>query len=316
MSYRSLCGLLFGLLLCVANLSFAQTDHVSIATGGVTGVYYPAGGALCQMMNAGANKHGARCYVESSSGSLDNLIKLRNGDVDLAIVQSDWLAHAFHGSEHFEEFGAHKNIRRVLTLYSEPFTVVARKDSNIRSFEDLKGKRINLGNEGSGQRATMEWLIDVMGWWKSDFAEVFAYRSEDQARELCNDTFDAMVFMAGTPNSSVKQATTSCDSVIVPVTSERIDRAVDASTMYSKTFIPAGVYRGNDVAVKTFGVRANLVASSKLDAGYVRVLVESVMDELNQFKRLHPALHQLGRKELLSGESNVPWHEGIKPYLD
>jgi len=223
--------------------------------------------------------------------------------------------HAFRGSENFEDFGAHSGLRRVLSLHTEPFTVVARKDSNIRSFEDLKGKRINLGNEGSGQRATMKWLLDVMGWWTSDFAEVYAYSSEDQAQELCNDTFDAMVFMAGTPNSSIKYATTMCDSVVVPVTSERIDRAVERSEVYSKTFIPGGVYRGSEQAVPTFGVTASLVASHQLDEGYVRALISSVVENFNQFRSLHPALRSLTAQELLTVSGEVPWHDGLRKHV-
>ena len=159
--------------LLFSGLISAEQAHLVMATGGVTGVYYPAGGAICQMMNQDVKKHGVRCFVESSGGSLENIKRLRAQEIDLAIVQSDWFLHAQNGTAEFKEYGAFDGLRKVANLYSEPFTIVARKDSDIQKLEGLKGKRVNIGNPGSGQRATMEWLMGVMGWWKSDFSEVY-----------------------------------------------------------------------------------------------------------------------------------------------
>ena len=294
----------------------ADSTHLVMGTGGVTGVYYPAGGALCQMVNAQRSEHGMRCYVESTQGSVQNLKRLRAGDIDLAIVQSDWKIHAWRGTSEFKDYGADENLRTVLSLYREPFTIVARKDSNISTLEDLKGKRVNIGNEGSGQRATMEWLMKVLRWWKSDFSEVYEYDSEDQAQALCDDKFDAMIFVAGTPNSSVKQATTLCESVIVPVQSERLDEEIARSGVYVKTFIPGGVYRGNSEDVPTFGMAATLVSAARVDEGAIEALVKSVMDDLNAFRRLHPALGGLAREELMMRTGDVEWHKGMQRYLE
>ncbi|MEE4317206.1 MAG: TAXI family TRAP transporter solute-binding subunit, partial [Erythrobacter sp.] len=137
----------------------AQDTFISIGTGGVTGVYYPAGGAICRLVNRDRAEHGIRCGVESTGGSIFNLNAIRSGELEFGVAQSDWHFHAYNGSSRFEENGAFEGLRAVFSLHPEPFTVVARADAGITNFEDLKGKRVNIGNPGSGQRGTMEVLM-------------------------------------------------------------------------------------------------------------------------------------------------------------
>ena len=270
---------------------------------------------MCQMVNNQFKTRALRCFVESGEGSVQNLHRLRQDEIDLAIVQNDWKVHAWQGTSAFKDYGENKKLRHVINLYSESFTVVARKDSKIQTFDDLKGKRVNIGNVGSGQRATTEWLLSVVGWWKSDFAEVHEFAADEQAEALCNDLFDAMVFVSGSPNSSVKLATTDCDSVIIPVQSEKISAAIEGSNIYIKTSIPGGVYRGNPNDVPTFGVSAKLISTSDVEAGKVHALLTSLFDELNQFRRLHPALHHLDRVDMLQADEHLPLHDGVKRFL-
>lgn len=304
------------IVLFFSGLVYAEQAHLIMATGGVTGVYYPAGGAICQMMNQGVKQHGVRCFVESSRGSLENIKRLRAQEIDLAIVQSDWFMHARRGSAQFKDYGAFDGLRKVVNLYSEPFTIVARKDSNVEKLEDLKGKRINIGNPGSGQRATMEWLMGVMGWWKSDFSEVYELDSDDQAQALCDDRFDAMVFVAGSPNRSVKLATTDCESVIVPAASAKLEELISRSEVYVKTVIPGGMYRGNPKDIETFGVYANLVSSEDVDEGMIYALTQSIFEDFNVFRDLHPALKLLSREEMLRSDKVSAWHAGAQSYFE
>ena len=139
----------------------AEETFVTIGTGGVTGVYYPTGGAICRLVNKSREEHGIRCSVESTGGSIYNINTIRAGELDLGIAQSDWQYHAYKGTSKFKESGPFKELRAVFSVHPEPFTVVARKDANIKTFDDLKGKRVNIGNPGSGQRGTMEVLIFV-----------------------------------------------------------------------------------------------------------------------------------------------------------
>ena len=196
----------------------AQGKFITIGTGGVTGVYYPTGGAICRLVNRGRKEHGIRCSVESTGGSVYNLNTIRAGELDMGVAQSDWQFHAYNGTSKFEDQGANKELRAVFSVHPEPFTVVARADSGITTFDDLKGKRVNIGNPGSGQRGTMDVVLNAMGWSTGDFALASELKSSEQAQALCDNKIDAMIFTVGHPSGSIKEATTSCDAVLVDVT--------------------------------------------------------------------------------------------------
>ena len=311
---------LISLVALVLSLSFstlvgAQDKHYMIVgTGGVTGVYYPTGGAICRMINRLRSEHGIRCGVESTLGSVYNLEKVRERDLDLGVVQSDWQYHAYNGSDAFVEAGPDTELRSVFSIYSEPFTVVARKDSGIQRFEDLKGKRVNLGNLGSGHRATMEVLMKAMGWTRSMFSHVSEVRSSDQADGLCNNEFDALVFMVGHPSASIKESTTDCDSVLLNVTGPQVDKMVADNAYYRSATIPAGMYRGNDQEIKTFGVGATFVASVKTPEEVVYQITKVVFENLLQFKKLHPAFYNLRKEQMVSDGLSAPLHAGAIRY--
>ncbi len=288
--------------------------YMIVGTGGITGVYYPTGGAICRMINRLRSEHGIRCGVESTLGSVYNLEKIREQDLDMGVVQSDWQYHAYNGSGEFEGEGADENLRSVFSIYSEPFTVVARKDSGIKRFEDLKGKRINLGNLGSGHRATMEVLMKTMGWTRSMFSHVSEVKSSDQAKALCNNEFDALVFMVGHPSTSIKEATTDCESILLDVSGKFVDKMIDENAYYRAATIPAGMYRGNDREISTFGVGATFVASRETPDEVVYQLTKVVFENFLQFKKLHPAFHNLRKKQMVSDGLSAPLHSGAVRY--
>ena len=117
----------------------AQDDtFITIGTGGVTGVYYPTGGAICRLVNRGRSEHGIRCGVESTGGSVFNINAIRGGELEFGVAQSDWQYHAYNGTSRFEEQGPFEELRAVFSVHPEPFTVVARADSGITDFEDLR----------------------------------------------------------------------------------------------------------------------------------------------------------------------------------
>ena len=289
-------------------------NFITIGTGGVTGVYYPAGGAICRLVNKGRKRHGLRCSVEATDGSIFNLNAIAAGELDMAVAQSDWQFHAYNGTSAFTEQGPDRKLRAVFSLYPEPFTVVARADSGIRRFEDLKGKRVNIGNPGSGQRATMEVVMAALGWTKSDFSAVFELESTKQSAALCDNTVDAIVFTAGHPNASIKEVTTLCDALLVPTTGAAIDELMKDNHYYRKATIPGGTYRGNPDDVQTFGVGATLVTSTDVPAETVYQVVKAVFDNLNEFKGMHPAFSGLQKKEMVRDGLSVPLHDGAVRY--
>ena len=314
---RYLLGVLLGSALAApvaVPVAMAAQTFVTIGTGGVTGVYYPTGGAICRLVNKGRKDHGIRCSVESTGGSVYNLNAIKAGELDMGVAQSDWQYHAYNGTSQFEDQGANKDLRAVFSVHAEPFTVVARADSGIKKFEDLKGKRVNIGNPGSGQRGTMEVVMETLGWTTNDFALASELKSAEQSQALCDNKIDAMVFTVGHPSGSIKEATTSCDSVIVEVSGPAIDKLVNDNPYYRKAVIPGGMYRGTDSDVETFGVGATFVSSTAVPPDVIYAVVQAVFENFDDFKSLHPAFENLKKEEMVKDGLSAPLHDGAKKY--
>ena len=294
--------------------AFSNETFITIGTGGVTGVYYPTGGAICRLVNKGRAEHKVRCSVESTGGSIYNINTIRAGELDLGVAQSDWQYHAYNGTSKFEGKGPFKQLRAVFSVHAEPFTVVARADSGIKTFDDLKGKRVNIGNPGSGQRGTMEVLMKAKGWEASDFALASELKSSEQSSALCDNKIDAMVFTVGHPSGSIKEATTSCDTVLVEVSGPVVDKLIADNAYYRTAVIPGGMYRGNDGDVKTFGVGATIVSSAGVPANAVYEVAKAVFENFDDFKKLHPAFANLDKKQMITDGLSAPLHAGAMKY--
>lgn len=295
--------------------ALAAEKIVSIGTAGVTGVYYPAGGAICRLVKRGRMDHGIRCVVESTGGSINNLELLRKGDLELGIVQSDLLYAAYNGSGIFYDVPADKSLRAVFALHSEPFTVITRSDAKISSFDDLKGKRVNIGTVGSGAHATMEDLMNKKGWTNNSFASVVDLKANDLGPALCNKKIDAMVYSGGHPNGAVQQITSMCNTKIINIEGDDINNLIRQNPFYSRSIIPGGMYIGNTKDVKTFGVRAVLVARADMDEQDVYEFVKAVFDNLDNFKTLHPVFATLDAKQMVSDGDVIPMHPGALKYF-
>ncbi len=302
-----------GLSIGVASTASANS-FVTIGTGGVTGVYYPTGGAICRLVNKGRKQHNIRCSVESTGGSVYNLNTIRAGELDMGIAQSDWQYHAYHGSSKFADQGANPSLRALFSVHPEPFTVVARADSGIKTFADLKGKRVNIGNPGSGQRGTMEVVMEAMGWSKGDFLLASELKAAEQSKALCDNKVDAIVYTVGHPNGSIKEATTSCDTHLVTVSGRAIDKLIADNDYYRVATIPGGMYRGNPDDTQTFGVGATFVTSTNLpeETGYQ--VVKAVFENFDGFRRLHPAFNHLDKKQMVKDGLSAPIHDGAMRY--
>jgi len=289
-------------------------EFITIGTGGVTGVYYPTGGAICRLVNRGRKEHGIRCSVESTGGSVYNINTVREGELEFGVAQSDWQYHAYNGTSKFEDKGKFEDLRAVFSVHPEPFTVVARADSGIKNFEDLKGKRVNIGNPGSGQRGTMEVLMEAVGWTTGDFTQATELKAAEQSAALCDNQIDAMVYTVGHPSGSIQEATTACDSVLVNVGGDAVDKLVNDNSYYRTATIPGGMYRGNDSDTNTFGVGATFITSAKVPEDTVYVLVKSVFENFDAFKKLHPAFANLKPEEMVADGLSAPLHPGAAKY--
>jgi hypothetical protein len=314
MKHRILAAMVGGALAASAGPAAAQ-QFVTVGTGGVTGVYYPAGGAICRLVNQNRAEHGIRCSAESTGGSVFNVNTIREGELDFGVVQSDVQFNSFTGAGDFAEGGAFEDLRFVFSLHPEPFTVVARPDSGIASFEDLKGKRVNVGNPGSGQRSTMELVMERMGWTMDDFALASELPSREQAQALCDNQIDAFVFTVGHPSGSISEPVATCDAQLVNVSGELFDGLVEEFPYYFKATIPAGMYN-NAEDVTTFGVGATFVSSTNTADDAVYTVVKSVFDNLEEFKGLHPAFAVLTAESMANAGQSATLHPGAERYYN
>ena len=303
-----------GLALADGTAAQAQQKFFTIGTGGVTGVYYPAGGAICRLVNADRKTHGLRCSVESTGGSIYNINAIAQGEMEIGVAQSDWQYHAYNGTAGQFEGKPIKQVRAMFSLHPEPFTVLARKDSGIKNFEDMKGKRVNIGNPGSGQRATMDVVLKAKGWTTADFSLASELKPAEQSQALCDNKVDAIVYTVGHPNGSIQEATTSCETVLVNVDGPTIDKLLAENPFYSKATIPGGMYTGNANDTTTFGVGATVVTSATVAEAVVYQTVKAVFENFDDFKKLHPAFGVLDKKGMTMNALSAPLHDGAAKY--
>jgi TRAP transporter TAXI family solute receptor len=310
-------GLAAGAALLAAGVASAQEEQfITIGTGGVTGVYYPAGGAICRLVNADRKEHGIRCSVESTGGSVYNVNTMRQGELDFGVVQSDVQYNALNGvGEEFKDQGPYEDLRAVFALHPEPFTVLARADSGIATFDDLKGKRVNVSNPGSGSRATFEVLMAAKGWTMADFALASELKSAEQSQALADNNVDAIAFVVGHPNGSIQEATTTTDANLIPVAGPEVDALLKENPYFSKAVIPGGMYPGNPDDTATFGVRATFVTSAAVSDEAVYQVVKAVFENFEDFKKLHPAFAILDKQEIVTGGLSAPLHPGAEKYF-
>ena len=293
----------------------AQQKFVSIGTGGVTGVYYAAGGAICRLVNKDRADHGIRCSVESTGGSVFNVNTIKAGELDLGVVQSDVGFNAYNGEGQFKDAGKFDKLRSVFSLHPEPFTVVTRKEANIKSFDDLKGKRFNVGNPGSGTRASMEQLLAAQGRDLSFFSLASELRPDEHGSALCDGKIDGFFYGVGHPSANIQDPTTSCGAQLVSLTGPVVDKLVETYPYYAKVAIPAGLYPNNPQETESYGVLATFVTSADVPVETVYTVVKAVFENFEDFKKLHPAFGHLEKEDMVKNGLSAPLHPGAEKFF-
>jgi hypothetical protein len=309
---RVIVAALAGLCLC-AGVAQAQQNFISIGTGGVTGVYYPTGGAICRLVNKDRKDHGIRCSAESTGGSIYNINTIRAGELEFGVTQSDWQYHAFNGTSSFADAGKFEDLRAVFSVHPEPVTILARSDAGIDNITDLKGKRVNIGNPGSGTRGTWEVIEAALGWKREDLKLAAEMKSAETGQALCDNKIDSYFWLVGHPSALTQESLASCDAKLVNATGSEIDKLVADNPYYRKATIPTGMY-GDNPEVQTFGVGATLVSSAKVPDDVVYTVVKAVFENFDQFKALHPAFANLKEEEMIKDSLSAPLHDGAVKY--
>ena len=315
---KNMLGTITGLLLLtfIALLLVACAErqrYVTMGTGGVTGVYYPTGGAIAKLINDKRDIYGVRMSVESTGGSIYNINALASGDLDFGIAQSDLQHQAYHGLNEWNNT-PQSGLRFVLGMHPEIITLVAADDADIRSLEDLKGKRVNIGNPGSGNRANAIDILTAAGInWQEDLL-VESLRAAEAPRMVQDGRMDAFFYTVGHPNGAISEATSGRRKVrFVPITG--LDHYVVAHPYYSMVEIPVDAYpmAVAEGPVLSIGVITTLVTHEQVDPEIVYAVAKEVYQNFATFRELHPALERLEPADMLRGQS-APIHPGAEKF--
>lgn len=284
--------------------------EIVIGAGAVSGVYFPAAGAICRVVAAA--DPGSRCFVESNTNSSANIERLAGGLLDFAIVQSDWLMHAARGTNLFHSNGPDENLRAVMALHAEPLTLIARRGANIAGPVDLKGKRISIGPAFTYQRVLMEALLKAYGIETDELALVLENTATEQFSALCAGQIDAAAIVAAHPSPALTGAMQRCELKLVPVAGDEVDELLSRRPDLAAATIPGGLYAGALNDVPSFGLRAILATSVNVDDSLVRQVTEAILDSMAEFTGQHPVLAGVGTTTMTSAGIAVPIHSGAE----
>jgi len=310
------------LLICIVLLFLGgctKTDStlVTIGTGGVTGIYYPTGNAIARLVNKKSTEYGIRCTVESTGGSVFNVNAIFSGDLDFGVVQSDRQYQAWHGLAEWEEAGPVKTMRSVFSIHPETVSLIADIDSDIETIQDLKGKRVNIGNPGSGQRQNAIDALAAGGLdWKTDL-HAEGVKADAAPTLLQDGRIDAFFYTVGHPSGNLKEATSGRKRVrFIPISGEGVDSLIRRRPFYARAIIPGKDYprAQNDSDIETFGVKATLVTSVDTPDHVVDAVVREVFTNLEFFKTLHPAYARLTPESMLEGLA-APLHPAAERFF-
>lgn len=291
-----------------------SSTFVTIGTGGITGVYYPTGGAIAKIVNKKRKEYGIRCTVESTGGSVFNVNAVMAGDLDFGVVQSDRQYQALNGLAEWQEKGKQEDLRAVFSIHPESITLLAATDAGINTIADLRGKRVNIGNPGSGQRQNAIDALEAAGFDYTKDLIAEGIKAAEAPGLLQDGRIDAFFYTVGHPSGAIKEATAGKRKVrFASITG--IEALLEKHPYYAKAIIPIALYPGaeNKSDIETFGVKATFITSAKVPDHVVYAITKEVFENFDEFKKLHPAYQVLTKENMLEGLS-APIHPGAMKY--
>jgi hypothetical protein len=309
-------------LLCSALISSAsalagdggqQMSHISFATGSVNGVYYPAGGIICKLINENKDVK-TKCFTESTSGSVGNLISSRTNKSSIGFSQNDWLYYSSRGEGIFKDYGADESLRTLFTLHTEAFYLIVKKDSQINSVDDLVGKNVSIGLEQSGMRWTIQRLFEMTKVKQKDLKKTFELKPSDEIKSFCEGQIDAMFMIYGSPNPITRELIESCDAKLVGIDDKYIAELVKKYPFYSKAFIKKGLYNDTQSAIKTLGIKSSVFTTTELSDETAYQIAKIVSQNLQSLSQASDVFKDIKPNEISQG-GVVPLHNGSLRYF-
>ena len=304
---RTVLPVLFLLLPALGFLSScgapSDTTYVTIGTGAVTGLYYPTGGAIARMINARSDSLGLKATVESTAGSVYNVNAVMSGDLEFGVVQSDRQYQAWHGSAEWVEAGEQRRLRSICSIHPESVTLIASVASGITRIEDLRGRRVNLGNPGSGPLGNARDALAAFGIGEDEIQAEYV-KAVEAPGLLQDERIDAFFYTVGHPNGNIKEATSGrIEVAIIPLTGPAVDALVTERPYYTRALVPIEHYpnAANTEDIPTFGVRGTFLTSAEVPADLVYTVTRMIFENFEEFRALHPAYAVLTRASMLEG---------------
>ena len=263
--------------------SAGEKKFLNIATGGTAGTYYPIGGAMAEILNN--NIQGMNASAQSTGATVANINMLKEGSVDLAIVQNDITYYAANGIEMFKDKKV-DNLKGIATLYPETCQIVTLESTGIKSIADLKGKRVAVGAMGSGAEANARQILEAYGITYDDIDEQFLSFSE-AASALKDGNVDAAFVTAGYPTAAVQDIASQNKVRLLPIEADKADALIAKYPFYTKVVIPAGTYAGFEEEVPGISVMAMLVCTDKVDEQLGYDITKALFSNLDRIKAAH-----------------------------
>jgi len=304
-----------GVLLAVGGGSLEAKDKfVALGTGSPNGTYYPVGRGICELVNEGRVSHGVRCIAYNTGGSVYNIQAVMSGELEMGITRSDLAFQAHDGLNAFKSIGPNPELRAVTTLYSMPIAVLVKKGAEINAFADLEGKRINIGNKGSGKRSVAELIMDIMGWQRGDFSAVLEMSTKQMGKAFCDDNVDILIEGLGNPSKFYEEMVRDCDGKFIPVPKDVVGKIQKKFPYFAALDIPGKIYSGTPDPVGTFGFKATLVTKRAVHEDTVYDIVSSIFDQFKKFQEKHPSLSLAAPQQMVNEGIFIPIHDGARRY--
>jgi TRAP transporter TAXI family solute receptor len=288
-----------------------ETVLFTLGAGDVSGSYYASAFAICDVVNR-TDAGQLRCSPEPTAGSIYNLDALRRGQIDFAMVQSDWQRSAYEGTGPYADIGPMSDLRSVMSLYSETLSVLVSSTSDIKELADLRGKRVDVGVPSSGRRATVDRILATLGYAPADFAALAELPAGVAIESLCSGSIDATLLIVGHPNAAVARALSTCGARLVPLTTAEARAVVDDNPALRKTIIPMTFYPDQTRVVDSVAVTSTVVTRAGTDAKTVAALVKDTVGNLDLLAQRAPVLSGLSPRAMRQVGLSAPLHPGAE----
>jgi len=309
-------GKAFSAITSDMKISLLDNTTISIATGSGYGSYSPVGNNICRLINHNRKSLGLRCRTTSSTGSLQNLEMLQNGEVDFALVQADWAKYGFYGQSPSQKIKANNQLRFIMSLHNEDLMLLVRRDSNIKSLDQIKGSIISSGTVSSRSSIStiMDKLVNSKGWKYSDFKSIISVKFEEQVNALCNKSIDVLTVVSGSPNTIISDTARSCEVSMLSLDETTTTAIVQKYNEFFLDSIAAGIYPGINEDVKTIATKAVLVTNASTSDNIVYGITRAIMENLENFKKVYPGLANLDVASMVNIGRTIDMHPGAALY--